>query len=1633
MATPFEQFIIDNMPLKGNLLNPSSAEGYDGDPNDPSAPGTLVNAKIGIFYHQYTPSTLWQKGKDGTWKRSADLSNVESNIIPAEDYPPETETETSIGVQCFLGYPSWGMTWDLEFQLNDETPFTVSGANPSSVGNIIWGISNQLNNAFQEAGVGDKIAARDQPDWPYPVGIYTAPGYSLKLLAKTITGPGGTPPDLFTDLNYVYDPDSYRFAVGQTLVAEPYQEEAGYKIGVDQSSSRASLGFFISPSAYVDFDISIDGGDPVTLDVGSTPWQTAAALVQAAIVAQGVDDKIKAYSTGSYQYTHILRLDPGGSLVITEDRTVYNPFSNQPTTHYWFKSTDEQNVWKSPYWPRESVAGDTRRFVFDQDIFPKDSTRNLGLPEVREIVPLFVFILYKGVSPPPDYWSYVYADPVVFSVGTELLPLALEQGHTLTTIAEVVDLFNSQIVAAGLDDKVEAADVSAEWIAAFGVSPWYDVIAIRFKAGVIPEDLSKLHVNWPNTDIYSSWGIWDESYGLGKSPRTEITNNLWFREYVPYQPRKPWGGIEALVLGSDRAEFVGVSPADEGTGTIERDDSLAFGGVTAGAIYTEGSGYVGYWRGDNEFYCPPFSAVMLGSGDGSESYAEATYGGAVLMGSTYAFGGGGDVCEIYSNAYGSFSQGYALTFGLDGYAASGVNGGEGAFVQGYAVAYGDYSEAELLARGSGSFVQGYAGADDNSTANIYSYISAYGAFVQGMAWAADGIDAIIYNNGSGAFAQGYVNAWDDGSGGWQARIYVYGDGCMATGMVDGCGEIISGASTAHFGCRAGGYAHDNYKIRAEGLAAFAWGDTDGGNVEALGNNCGQFGVGTNNENNSTSYGTAFRFHHAPVTGPTVPRNGDFWVDSSTGRIWVYDGGAATSLVGAVTLVDLAQDIVLAADATHDVGKKYTGTITKPSVQGAGATWPITVLFNWPVWWKVNGLWYHTELSNLSDWYYLSECVNQINTDPDINRHWFASDVGGQLKLDYVGDPDDVVEIPEPGPGYSEPFDAGDTPGSYWTNFLGPLGAGPTPDYNTEMTSAYDQKVWREVNSERVYARNILEVGRSFRFIDPDSTEDPIVRPGDITIRDDGELEMVMPNDGPWQAFVQSRWWFEESTFGSDFPWDRKVFAQQTPGVPNGLAELEDQPADPDDRLAIGYSGDRFYLNRTAVTLGEKKPFTTYLNGRKRTIATCYYSDSPTSGQPYETYGEFFGGIGSDGSFQAPEKDLTKYEEALKRGAVLVEGYSTTPNFTTYMGVRAHPPTMDGATREWIDAVWGLRWLEGLEVSYAVGEGDGTLDSDVALHISDGKLQLGDLKIDVLDNEQVSMFNGQRSLDWPLKLGNQDMNTGTGGVFLEGVFRYWTGGKWWVTNSSSTGYLRKGFAYYQHPDQYSGARLPINVDLGGDDWGWQEVASGNFVNFFIVATNDFRVALRGITGQVEYASLSDAERGMEAEFRSIIRQGLPFKHFVPVAGVCLQTDDSYTNSYKARIRTLSNGSPAKDFRGVDLFQPSDNAIATSRDFAEPRGDVVLVGAGTYVLSRDDWNKVLVCTGGPTIEVPSSIPPAFFCRVYQSDGTQPTIAAGSGATLNKPSTWASPVKTKEQYAYGEILAVAEGVFTVGGQLA
>jgi hypothetical protein len=138
----------------------------------------------------------------------------------------------------------------------------------------------------------------------------------------------------------------------------------------------------------------------------------------------------------------------------------------------------------------------------------------------------------------------------------------------------------------------------------------------------------------------------------------------------------------------------------------------------------------------------------------------------------------------------------------------------------------------------------------------------------------------------------------------------------------------------------------------------------------------------------------------------------------------------------------------------------------------------------------------------------------------------------------------------------------------------------------------------------------------------------------------------------------------------------------------------------------------------------------------------------------------------------------------------------------------------------------------------------------------------------------------------------------------------------------------GLIYSGDSSGYVGAsgRIPYNLNTAGV-WSLVEIGQSNYVNIHYFATNNRDMPFVGFQGTEVHTSIAQARASALSEIQEL--SGLPFLEFSPIATVIFESNSTYANTPKARIRSL-NGDPGNCW--VDWRTPRPGGVISPDDGA-----------------------------------------------------------------------------------------------------
>jgi hypothetical protein len=280
-------------------------------------------------------------------------------------------------------------------------------------------------------------------------------------------------------------------------------------------------------------------------------------------------------------------------------------------------------------------------------------------------------------------------------------------------------------------------------------------------------------------------------------------------------------------------------------------------------------------------------------------------------------------------------------------------------------------------------------------------------------------------------------------------------------------------------------------------------------------------------------------------------------------------------------------------------------------------------------------------------------------------------------------------------------------------------------------------------------------------------------------------------------------------------------------------------------------------------------FTVYAEGIKLTLGVKTVTWANAVGLHY-----FY--IDSAGDLQTTQ---TFSIDMIKRHAfVSVLYWDPSVSSHAYFGNERHGIYMGTSTHAYLHTTRGAQWERGLSLTGFSVDGTGNSNANAQFTSASGKIWDEDIPYDLAAQAQIPVL-------------------------------YRSGTTWKKKAADPFPVIYSGTA------GYSGTRIPYNLNSAGT-WSLAEVDANKFVLVHVFATNDIDNPVVALQGTTQYASKTAARDGARTELETLT--DLPFLEFTPLGSVIFETQNSYTNTPKARIVSI-DGANYADKRG-ELFRP-----------------------------------------------------------------------------------------------------------------
>lgn len=287
-------------------------------------------------------------------------------------------------------------------------------------------------------------------------------------------------------------------------------------------------------------------------------------------------------------------------------------------------------------------------------------------------------------------------------------------------------------------------------------------------------------------------------------------------------------------------------------------------------------------------------------------------------------------------------------------------------------------------------------------------------------------------------------------------------------------------------------------------------------------------------------------------------------------------------------------------------------------------------------------------------------------------------------------------------------------------------------------------------------------------------------------------------------------------------------------------------------------------------------YTLYSNGVE------YIKTATESCTITDTKGPWYFYFDSTGTLQCTQ---TFDIEVISRWAFISEVYWNAANSRAIIFTEErHGVEMNSRTHVYLHLTRRAAWESGLALLNIDADASGNNNSSAVFNVEDGVYWDEDIRLDTTNSTQIL----------------------TGDAEIPIWYKTGTSGDWNQSDADGFPLIHDGKAGWT-------GRAPFNEFTGGS-WQLTETTNNDFFLVHYFATNNYLSTVAGngdepiigILGEAEYPTRNAARDGAESEILQITTEGLPTPEFIPIATVIWQTSNSYSNTPKARIRSVEGG-------------------------------------------------------------------------------------------------------------------------------
>lgn len=203
----------------------------------------------------------------------------------------------------------------------------------------------------------------------------------------------------------------------------------------------------------------------------------------------------------------------------------------------------------------------------------------------------------------------------------------------------------------------------------------------------------------------------------------------------------------------------------------------------------------------------------------------------------------------------------------------------------------------------------------------------------------------------------------------------------------------------------------------------------------------------------------------------------------------------------------------------------------------------------------------------------------------------------------------------------------------------------------------------------------------------------------------------------------------------------------------------------------------------------------------------------------------------------------------------------------------HGIVLDWQTHEYLHRTRGAAIASGFGANNYTLTGSGNLDSDAQIDIADGTFFDEDLEVNITHSSSPASNTWQQRLQ--------------SGAYIPVFYRVNTH---WKKDTAT-----------QFPLKQGTSRPQYNLNTAGV-WSTVDVTNNHFGVCWIIATNNLNEPIIAVLGQSSYGDKGSAEATF---YDSMDLSGFPIVEFRPLYKIIYECKDTYTNTPKAALRTVTD--------------------------------------------------------------------------------------------------------------------------------